>query len=156
MSRVTRQRVGKIVSPFVIAVLKLHTAITGTERARVIVQNELGEVLLVRGFIGVNWSLPGGGIEKGETPPEAAARELYEETGIQINASQLRDVGVLSGKQSPVNYIAHIYTVAVMSSHLPEAQFNKHEIIDIEWHSLAQLPDDVSSIVAPSLALLSK
>jgi len=28
------------------------------------------------------WSLPGGRIEKGESPEEAAQREVYEETGI--------------------------------------------------------------------------
>lgn len=152
----TKRRVGKIVSPIVIAVLKIHTAITGTQRSRIIVTNESGKILLVKGFIGVSWSLPGGGIEKGETPIDAAVRELYEETGLRIRPTYVRLAGVLEGTQSPVNYVAHIFTATVSRSDLPSEPHRSREIIEIGWFDVGNLPDDISTIVRPSLGLVSK
>lgn len=51
------------------------------EAAGGLVLNQKGEMLFIyrRGF----WDLPKGKIDKGETPPIAAIREVQEETGIQ-------------------------------------------------------------------------
>jgi len=53
-----------------------------------------GSVLLMQRSVsstyGGLWSLPGGKVEEGEQPDDAACRELYEETGISIEPGDLR------------------------------------------------------------------
>lgn len=58
-----------------------HTVFKTIEAAGGVVYNAKGEALLIyrRDF----WDLPKGKIDPGETPQEAAVREVQEETGIQ-------------------------------------------------------------------------
>lgn len=51
------------------------------------------------------WTLPGGGIEAGETPHQAAVREVWEETGVQVRAVRLLWEGTYgSGASSSPEY----------------------------------------------------
>lgn len=52
----------------------------------VIIENELGQILVGKrkGSVAPYWSIPGGGMEYGETFEGVAKREILEETGIQL------------------------------------------------------------------------
>jgi 8-oxo-dGTP diphosphatase len=55
--------------------------------------DDAGRVLLVHHTYGhLNWELPGGLGEAGETPDETAARELLEETGLLASLDRLTGV----------------------------------------------------------------
>lgn len=62
-----------------------------TENAGGVVVNARGEVAVVSQR-GVSWSLPKGHLEAGETPLEAARREIAEEAGI-ADLSLVRELG---------------------------------------------------------------
>lgn len=67
--------------------------------ASVVLWNEQGEILVMKragGFASGGWFIPGGHIEPGERPATAAAREVFEETGIAIDEAALRITGVMS------------------------------------------------------------
>jgi 8-oxo-dGTP diphosphatase len=77
------------------------------------------------------WELPGGMIERGESPTEAASRELFEETG-QIAADlQLRCLIELEVPSRPVCGVPGIEIGAVFCGQLPHLQtFRENDEID--------------------------
>jgi 8-oxo-dGTP pyrophosphatase MutT (NUDIX family) len=66
--------------------------------ARVLLVDAADRVLLLRGTdpadpsLGEWWFTPGGGLDEGEQPAQAACRELAEETGLVLSAGQLGPV----------------------------------------------------------------
>lgn len=57
---------------------------------KVILKSDKGNILLVKPDYKDTWQMPGGGVEEYEDPKAAAIRETEEETGIKVEASDLR------------------------------------------------------------------
>lgn len=65
--------------------------------AFVIVLNDKDEVLMVRSAYGKQkWSLPGGGLDRGETPRHAAVEEVLEESGIILEEEDLLLIAIFA------------------------------------------------------------
>lgn len=56
--------------------------------------DEQGRILLTKRKDNGQWCLPGGGMDSGESAAEACIREVWEETGLQVEVKRL--VGVYS------------------------------------------------------------
>ncbi len=117
-------------------------------RRRVIRERSAGAVVFRRGPEGVRillirdrfgrWSLPKGHIEEGETPREAAVREVEEETGVR---------GRVTGELPPTRYffrrgadlvekeVAYFLAEAVAGEPVPQPG----EIEEVRWVAPAEL-----------------
>lgn len=71
----------------------------------VAVVNDAGQLLMIRRSDNDQWAIPGGKQEVGETPVEAARREVREETGILCEITGL--VGIFSNPRNVIEYTSN-------------------------------------------------
>ncbi|MFG1709255.1 NUDIX domain-containing protein [Nonomuraea sp. M3C6] len=71
--------------------------------ASVFVRDEAGRLLLLRRVDNDLWTIPTGGVKKGETVAQAGVRECREETGLDVEVTGL--VGVFSTPDHVIVYL---------------------------------------------------
>ena len=87
----------------------------------VIVKDLRGQLLVVRHSYGPPvWGLPGGGLKKGETPEEAARRELLEEVGMTVE--RLKPIGMIEEMVSGSPQKGHMFEAIVLDGAEPDCR----------------------------------
>lgn len=100
-----------------------------------VITDECGRMLLIlRGHEPGQglWSVPGGKIEPGETDQEAVAREVREETGLDVTCGRLLGSAEVPGQQDGAEMVVRDYLAAVVpgSAVAPVAA---DDAADVRW-----------------------
>jgi ADP-ribose pyrophosphatase len=104
------------------------------EAVGVIVENEPGQILLVHAYRyttnTIEWEIPTGGIDQGETILEAARREVWEESGYETVNHKL--VYTYYPQNGISNQVFHITRSRAARK---TGDFDKNEVRDFKWVS---------------------
>jgi ADP-ribose pyrophosphatase len=108
------------------------------ESVAALVLDEAGRLLLVRihrHVVGrTGWEVPAGGIDDGESPLAAAAREVLEETGTETGSLQL--LGSYHPSNGSTNQTVHVVRCKATTT---SGIIDPDEIIEAAWFTRAQL-----------------
>jgi 8-oxo-dGTP pyrophosphatase MutT (NUDIX family) len=134
---------------------KMGTDLLLVPAAGAAVFDEAGRLLLGRHVDDGLWATIGGSMEPGESPAEAALRELLEETG--LTAGILGIVGVYGGPHFEVTYpggarVAYVVTMYACQYLGGEPTPQRDELREIGWFGPEQAvllpqPRDMSQII---------
>ena len=115
----------------------IYLYLAGTQRSKILVIAE-GRVLVVKSWLGPgSWSLPGGGLHRGEEPLDGVLRELQEETGLSLPGEQVRPLfsGVVRQHGLSVRYRCFVLQLPEVLALRPQ----RFEITDAQWLTKSQL-----------------
>jgi 8-oxo-dGTP pyrophosphatase MutT (NUDIX family) len=137
--------------------------------ARIILADSRDRILLFR-FVdpesltpgGAWWGTPGGGIDEGETFPQAAARELLEETGLRVGPERFerivagnRGVARFNGRE---RWFENHYYFLRAEDFDPDVsgweEIERGLIAEHRWWSAAELAATAETIHPPGLPRL--
>jgi ADP-ribose pyrophosphatase YjhB (NUDIX family) len=81
------------------------------------------------------WNGYGGKIEANETPEEAAARELFEESGVTIEQKDLVKVAEIDYKEDKGEWMVYVFTASKFDGNPQES-----EEMQPKWFNLDKIP----------------
>jgi ADP-ribose pyrophosphatase YjhB (NUDIX family) len=102
---------------------------------------EENRLLLVKQKLkdGREWSLPGGRLEHGETIAEGMAREIKEETGLEVRVKKLLYVCDKQDAVPPLIHMTFLLEKLGGTLTLPTNAFDKNPISDVQFVQIKEL-----------------
>lgn len=107
--------------------------------AGILLENEAGELLVVKANYKEYWTVPGGIIEAHETPRQAAVRETAEEVGLQLSIDSLTFVTVANRQSDSAQTYQFLFRASVASDSLAHIQLQQVEIDEYTFVSRQQV-----------------
>jgi ADP-ribose pyrophosphatase YjhB (NUDIX family) len=108
----------------------------------VLIENEAGEILMIRRSDNGNWAIPGGAIDLGESLIQAAKRETLEETGIECEINGV--IGIYTDPKHIVLYTSNgearqEFSIVVTGRATGGEPTSSNESTEVVWVPTAKL-----------------
>jgi ADP-ribose pyrophosphatase YjhB (NUDIX family) len=87
------------------------------------------------------WFLPGGGVERAETPAEAALRELHEECCVEGAIIRELNHATYDAENDAYTFLVDIRDQTPLMGTDPEFLADDQVLVDVAWLSLTELPE---------------
>lgn len=112
--------------------------------ARCVIRSESGEVLLLRRVRGENvqWEMPGGKVEQGESPAQAAAGEVAEELGVSVEIGE--KIGQAEFVFDGQNWLYHWFKAKIISGEPQIMEPSKFDVM--QYFSTQQMKNDLEQM----------
>ena len=108
-----------------------------TYAAGILIVDAVGHVLVVHeNYPPRRWTLPGGRIEQGESPKEAASREIDEETGFDVDVGGLLGIYFIRRQEPGLRFVF----VGKVAEPCPAVLYPPDELDDARWIAPSELP----------------
>jgi len=89
------------------------------------------------------WTLPGGGLEEGESFEEAVIREVKEEVNLDVEVVDFLFTRQYSGGEERCYLVRFLEDQTPLLGYDPEFNLNEQTLTELKWFSIEEMKEDL-------------
>ena len=113
---------------------------------KVVIKSDRGNILLAKPNYKKSWQLPGGGVDDGESPEEAAIREVREELSLNLALDSLQLKGTIYKQDEELLFL--VYEAGEVISEDTQLHVEEGEITDFQFAPVSDVAPLLSDYYA--------